>query len=59
MIKKSIKTFDMKLPSKGAFTIETEDDFPKLHTLSILSGKRGSGKSVALANFLKKCKDKY
>ena len=59
MIKKSIKTFDTKLPSKTAFTIETEDDFPKLHTLSILSGRRGGGKSVALANFLKKCKDKY
>ena len=59
MIKKSIKTFDVKLPNKTAFTIETEDDFPKLHTLSILSGRRGGGKSVALANFLKKCKDRY
>ena len=59
MIKKSIKTFETKLPNKTAFTIETEDDFPKLHTLSILSGRRGGGKSVALANFLKKCKDKY
>jgi hypothetical protein len=59
MIKKSIKTFDTKLPDKGAFTIETEEDFPKLNTLSILSGRRGGGKSVALANFLKKCKDKY
>ena len=59
MIKKSIKTFETKLPNKTAFTIETDDDFPKLHTLSILSGRRGGGKSVALANFLKKCKDKY
>ena len=59
MIKKSIKTFDVKLPDKTAFTIETSDDFPKLHTLSILSGKRGGGKSVALANFLKQCKDRY
>ena len=60
MIKQNIKTFnDTKLPKKQAFTIETEPDFPKLHTLSILSGRRGSGKSVQLANFLRKCRDKH
>lgn len=46
------------LPKKGAFTIETEPDFPKLHSLCIASGKRGGGKSVAISNILKKCKDK-
>ena len=57
---KSIKInkFKTQLPKKSAFTIETEDDFPKLHTLCVASGKRGGGKSVAIANFVKKCKDK-
>ena len=48
---------DYILPAKSAFTIETACDFPKLHTLCIASGKRGGGKSVAIANFIKRCKD--
>jgi hypothetical protein len=57
---KSIKInkFKTELPKKSAFTIDTDDDFPKLHTLCVASGKRGGGKSVAIANFVKKCKDK-
>ena len=53
-----INKFSTVLPKKGAFTIETDPDFPKLHTLCIASGKRGGGKSVAVANFVKKAKDK-
>ena len=55
---KKINKFKTELPSKGAFTIETDPDFPKLHTLCIASGKRGGGKSVAVANLVKKCKVK-
>ena len=55
---KKINKFKTELPSKGSFTIETDPDFPKLHTLCIASGKRGGGKSVAVANLVKKCKDK-
>ncbi len=55
--KKRISGFKTLLPAKSAFTIETAEDFPKLHTLTIASGKRGGGKSVAVANFIKKCKD--
>ena len=46
------------LPKKNAFAIETEPDFPKLHTLTIATGKRGGGKSVAIANLIKKCYDR-
>jgi len=53
-----IKGFDIIPPKKSAFTIETDPDFPKLHTLTIASGKRGGGKSVAVANLVKKAKDK-
>jgi len=47
-----------ELPKKSAFVIETEAPFPKLHTLTIMVGKRGGGKSVALANYLRVLKDK-
>lgn len=55
---KKLGKFKTILPCKGAFTIDTEPDFPKLHTLCIASGKRGGGKSVAVANFVRTCKDK-
>ena len=44
---KKLNKFKTSLPKKGAFTIETEPDFPKLHTLCIASGKRGGGKSTS------------
>lgn len=47
-----------ELPDKPAFTIETDEDFPKLHTMLVASGKRGGGKSVAVANFLKEARDR-
>lgn len=55
---KKINKFKTQLPKKGAFTIETDDDFMKLHTLTIASGKRGGGKSVAIANLVKEAKDR-
>lgn len=55
---KKLNTFHTKLPTKGAFTIDTEFNFPKLHTLMCVSGKRGGGKSVAISNFCRLCKDK-
>lgn len=48
-----------KLPSKSAFQIETDPDFIKLHTLMVINGKRGGGKTVALCNFLRECKSKH
>jgi len=53
-----INKFSTELPKKSAFTIDTDLDFPKLHTLCIASGKRGGGKSVAIANLVKKAKEK-
>ena len=55
---KKINKIKTELPKKSAFTIETDIDFPKLHTLCIASGKRGGGKSVAIANLIKKAKEK-
>jgi len=53
-----IKSKNFKLPEKTAFTIDTADDFIKLHSVAIFSGKRGAGKSVALANLLKVAMDR-
>tara|TARA_R110001606_G_scaffold239052_1_gene387016 strand:+ start:113 stop:1081 length:969 start_codon:yes stop_codon:yes gene_type:complete len=55
---KTKKTLDVKPPKKPSFTIETDDDFLKLHTLTLVSGKRGGGKSVATANYMRLCKEK-
>ena len=56
---KKIHKFKTELPKTGAFTIDTDADFPKLHTLCIASGKRGGGKSVAITNFIKSARDKH
>ena len=45
-------------PQKKAFSIPTEEDFPKLHSISIFNGRRGSGKSCAVANLIKIGKQK-
>ena len=43
------------VPSKGsAFAIETPRDLPKLHQLLCCIGARGSGKTVAVTNFIEK-----
>jgi hypothetical protein len=55
---KSANIVKTKLPSKSAFQIETDKDFIKLHTLMVINGKRGGGKTVALCNFLRECKSK-
>ena len=55
---KTIKNMEIKPPAKQAFTIETDDDFIKLHTLSIFSSRRGGGKSVATANLIRMAKEK-
>lgn len=55
---KPINKYKTHLPKKEAFTIETEDDFFKLHTLCVASARRGGGKSVAIANLVKTAKDK-
>lgn len=48
----------IKLPKKGAFTIPTDDDYIKLHTLMVINGKRGGGKTLGLCNFLREARSK-
>ena len=55
---KDINVVKTKLPNKSAFTIQTDPDFIKLHTLMVINGKRGGGKTVALCNLLSEAKRK-
>ena len=50
---KKINGLQIKPPKKSAFTIETPENLPKLHTLLVASGRRGGGKSVAVSNFIR------
>ena len=48
----------IKLPkTSSAFAIETPDHLPKLYQLCIANGKRGSGKSIAITNLIRMCKE--
>ena len=47
----------IELPKKSAFAIDTPPEINKLHCLMLLSGKRGGGKSVAVASYVKKLRD--
>ena len=48
---------DIVVQKGSAFKIDTEKDFVKLHQLMCVVGKRGSGKSVFVTNFLRMMKD--
>ena len=48
---------DIQVPKGSAFNIKTENSFVKLHQLMCVVGKRGSGKSIFVTNFLRMMKD--
>lgn len=48
-----LKGMNLEVPPGSAFKIETAKDMPKLHTVCVAVGKRGSGKSVLLTNMIK------
>lgn len=56
---KKINKFDIKVPNKKAFTIETEFDYLKKHCNIAVSGVRGSGKTIATVNYIRHCRDKH
>jgi hypothetical protein len=51
-VKKTKANFELRLPIKSAFAIETPDDMPKLHQLMIISGHKGSGKLIQIVQFV-------
>ncbi len=48
---------DIQVPKGSAFKIQTEKSFVKLHQLLCVVGKRGSGKTVLIVNFLRMMKE--
>eukprot|EP00965_Chrysotila_dentata_P067702 2240453-Pleurochrysis_carterae.AAC.3 len=53
-----ISSMKTHLPKKKAFTIETHEGDLPLHTLCVLSARRGGGKSVSTTNLLRDYKEK-
>lgn len=48
---------NIQVPKGSAFKIQTEKSFVKLHQLLCVVGKRGSGKTVFIVNFLRMMKE--
>ena len=58
MDEKSNKQYlNIKVPQGSAFKIQTDKSFVKLHQLLCVVGKRGSGKTVFIVNFLRMMKE--
>lgn len=58
MNEKSNKQYlNIKVPKGSAFKIQTDKSFVKLHQLLCVVGKRGSGKTVFIVNFLRMMKE--
>ena len=47
---------EIKLPSNKAFAYDTPTDCPKAHCVTLIVGKRGSGKTVSAINLIEKMK---
>ena len=50
IVKHKVSGMDIKPPKKGAFQIPVDENFPKMHCLSVFNGRRGSGKSIISLN---------
>jgi hypothetical protein len=55
---KSKSNFQLRLPKKSAFAIDTPDDIPRLHQLMIVSAKRGGGKLIQTVQFISELLDR-
>lgn len=49
---KLLRGLDIQLLNKSGYSPETPEHIPKLHTLMILNGRRNSGKTTAISNYL-------
>ena len=47
---------DIEIPNVNALCYETDEDLPKSHQQTLVNGARGSGKTIAICNLIKKMK---
>ena len=52
------KSIEIFTPKKSEFAIETTDDFIKLPCLTVINGKRHSGKTLATVNYIREMKNR-
>ena len=53
------KQLEFKLPKSNPYSIETDDDFIRLPALVVCSGKRHSGKTLSVVNYVREMKEKH
>lgn len=51
-----MKPIDIKLPKESEFSIKTDPDFIKLPCLAVINGKRHSGKTLSVVNYIREMK---
>ena len=55
---KKLKNIDIKTPTLNPYLIETDDNFIKLPALVCVNGKRHSGKTLSVVNYIREMKNK-
>jgi hypothetical protein len=56
---KKIKNIDIQTPKSNPYSFETDDDFIKMPCLVAVNGKRHSGKTLSVVNYIREMKNKY
>ena len=56
---KKDKTIDIQMPKTNPYVFDTDDDFIKLPALICVNGKRHSGKTLSVVNYVREMKNKH
>ena len=56
-MKKNVN-IDIQMPKSNSYAIDTDDDFIKLPALICVNGKRHSGKTLSVVNYVREMKNK-
>jgi len=57
-MKKNVN-IDIQMPKSNSYAIDTDDDFIKLPALVCVNGKRHSGKTLSVVNYVREMKNKH
>lgn len=56
---KKDRTIDIQMPKTNPYVFDTDDDFIKLPALVCVNGKRHSGKTLSVVNYVREMKNKH